>query len=247
MTDILYVSANRLEMSKESFTALIENTSWSEVRTLFIADDGSTDGTREWLEEQMEQLADYNTPVVINEAPFGGPVAAMNWYLRQTHEAYVDGETDRFAKVDNDFVVCPGWIDELLLQATLHPDVDLFGIEPMLGPPIMPPAKKRHLREARWIGGKGLMRIRAFDTCWPRPTGKNGYFGFTEFQSKHGFIKKAWVEPDLPCFGLDQLPFEPWISLTAEYVERGWQRAWNTYDTRATEYWDWWLKRKVEA
>ena len=28
-------------------------------------------------------------------------------------------------------------------------------------------------------------------------------------------IAKAWVEPDLPMFGLDQLPFEPWRSQAA--------------------------------
>ena len=51
MIDILYVGWNRLEFTKATFEALKANTDWSLVRHLHIHDDGSTDGTREWLRD----------------------------------------------------------------------------------------------------------------------------------------------------------------------------------------------------
>jgi hypothetical protein len=234
--DILYVSHNRLRMTEASFEALLENTDWSEVARLFIADDGSEDGTYEYLELASEQRC----PVEVEfaEKPFGGPVAATNWYLDR-----VSDDVQTMAKIDNDFVVCPGWLGDMLKTMTLHPELDILGFEPFVGNPTMPPFI-RGIRLAPHIGGKGLIRLRTFAHCRPRPGGLNGYFGFTEFQTKHEHITKAWVTPDLPCFGLDQLPFEPWTTLTQQYVERGWQRFWPPYDVNATDYWDWWLEAK---
>lgn len=235
MIDLLYVSFNRLELTRESFSALIENTDWNEVATIFIADDGSEDGTREYLITESEILR-HSTNVEMNERPFGGPVAAMNWYLEQPSEG-----VETFAKIDNDFVVCPGWLPEMLKVLTLNPGLDILGFEPMSGHPTMPPAMREIVR-AEHIGGKGLIRLRTFSHCRPRPAGRHGYFGFTEFQTKHPQITKAWISPDLPCFGLDQLPIPEWQKLTANYVEWGWQRAWPPYHEKATDYWDWWLK-----
>lgn len=240
MIDILYVSHNRLEMTRESFGALLQNTDWNEVAGLFIADDSSEDGTFEYLDLAVERVPD-NVEVTIYGGPFGGPVAATNWYLD-----FVSEDVETMAKIDNDFVVCPGWIGDMLKTLTRYPEIDILGFEPFVGDPKMPPAR-RDYRLAEHIGGKGLIRLRSFAHCRPRPSGHHGYFGFTEFQVKHAHLKKAWVVPDLPVFGLDQLPFEPWISLTQTYVARGWQRFWPPYDERATGYWDWWRRAEVAA
>lgn len=240
MIDILYVAHNRLEMTRESFEALLANTDWSEVSQLLIADDLSEDGTYEYLDEAMERVPEMTDVGIIHER-FGGPVAAMNRYL----DCHSEG-VQTFAKIDNDFVVCPGWLGDMLKTLTLNPGLDILGFEPFVGEPTMPPFA-RTIQDAPHIGGKGLIRLRTFSHCRPRPSGQNGYFGFTEFQTKHPHLTKAWVYPDLPCFGLDQLPFEPWVSLTQEYVERGWQRFWPPYDARATGYWDWWRRAEVPA
>lgn len=234
MIDVLYVSFNRLPLTRESFQALVDNTAWDKVATLYIADDGSTDGSREWLEDAAEDL-DGTVAVRFSDGRFGGPVAAMNWYL-DNH----DPDVDRFAKVDNDFVVCPGWLPELARQLVLHPDLQIVGTEPMVGSPTAAPLEARGIQPARHIGGKGLIRVSAFQHCRPRPSGFNGYQGFTQWQHKHPEITKAWITPDLPCFGLDQLPFEPWLSLAVEHAEVGWARRWAPYDETATGYWGWW-------
>jgi glycosyltransferase involved in cell wall biosynthesis len=248
--DILYVAFNRLEMTRESFGALLRNTHWDHVDTLYVVDDASTDGTSEWLYDQQMlwksdngPQADYGTDFILSDRKLGGPVAAMNWYLDATRD---QEHPDTFAKIDNDFVVCPGWMDIALRLHYLGSNIDIIGFEPMSGRPQMV-RKDNHaewrLNEANHIGGKGLIRKRAFERsgCRPHPHGKHGYQGFTQWQRKHPDVIKAWISPDLCCFGLDQLPFEPWNSLTTSYVQKRWQRRWGPYDSLDTTYWQWWL------
>lgn len=234
MIDILYVAYNRLEMTVESFTALTRNTNWRSVRRLYIHDDGSTDGTSEYLDAARHEV---KAETVFQRKRLKGPVSATNWYLDRA-----DGEVDRFAKIDNDFVVCMNWLSEMLKVMTAHPGIQILGTEPMTGAPtpVKRGDKSRGILEARHIGGKGIIRLSAFSHCRPRPGGFNGYQGFTQWQEKHPEITKAWITPDLPCFGLDQLPFEPWQSLAEYYEQKKWARRWGPYSEEATGYWGWW-------
>jgi glycosyltransferase involved in cell wall biosynthesis len=246
MLDILYVAYNRLELTRETFTAFTRNTNWEHVRQVFVHDDGSVDGTAEWLSEacyELNLMTDKADLALFETSRLGGPVAAMNWYLDKQTDA------DRFAKIDNDFVVCPGWLDEMARMMTAHPELDILGLEPWNPGPPQPRNLgdgcyfgSRVITPAQHIGGKGIIRKRAFEVCRPSPNGFNGYGGFTEWQMEHKYVEKAWITPDLPCFGIDQLPFEPWVSLCQEYRSRGWQRSWPTYPSDGTmnAYWDWW-------
>ncbi len=233
MIDVLFVAFNRLTYTRESYTALLENTNWDIVNRLYVHDDGSTDGTAEWLDAAPNPDVD----VVFESRRRGGPVAAMNWLLDQS-------SADQFAKVDNDFVMPPGWLDELALVQSAHPNIDIVGSEPMIGDP-RPRGRPRGIVEARHIGGKGLIRMRAFERsgCRPQPGGFNGYQGFTQWQERHPDVIKAWVSPDLQAFGLDQLPFEPWVELADRYAELEWHRRWPPYHVGAGDYWAWWQPR----
>lgn len=241
MIDVLFVGWNRLEFTKLSFQALLDNTNWNEVNCLYVHDDGSEDGTGEYLRTATYEFAE--TQSLFDNERLVGPVAATNWYLDISED-----DPDTFAKIDNDFVVCTGWLDAMLEQHYLNPDIDLYGFEPIMGKPGPVDGRKRTLTKTRHIGGKGLIRKRAFERsgCRPHAHGVGGYQGFTQWQERHPDVKKAWITPDLPCFGLDQLPFEPWQSLTAEYVEKGWQRKWQDYEWDASDYWDWWLNDDPE-
>jgi glycosyltransferase involved in cell wall biosynthesis len=228
--DILYVSFNRLAYTRESFEALIANTNWDNVDRLFVNDDGSTDGAWEYLNEAFPRV-----PVeVIGRYghPGDGPVRATNWYLDQ------ETETEIFAKIDNDFVVCPGWLNEMLDVLTQNPGLDILGFEPHVGEKI--DGEARSFRDATHIGGKGLIRRACIEDRRPTPSGRNGYQGFTQWQHLHPEVSKGWVAPDLPVFGLDQLPFEPWRSLADLYEAAGWARRWSEYDRSMGYYWDWW-------
>jgi glycosyltransferase involved in cell wall biosynthesis len=246
--DVLYVAYNRLEFTQASFQALLDNTNWGLVRWLHVHDDGSTDGTFEYLTEMVRGLdGSLGSLVSITRIDEDnrerGPVAAMNRYLAWNRGEgdgvfNADEPAEMFAKVDNDFVMPPGWLDDLHAVLSAHPDLDLLGCEPMMGL-----ADGSHVAEdARFIGGKGLMRTRAFANGEMRPHGQNGYFGFTNWQMETEAVTKAWINPDLRCFGLDQLPIPRWRKLTDIYERKGWQRRWPEYDPASHAYWDWWTE-----
>lgn len=241
MIDVLYVAYNRLAYTRESFTALLRNTDWSEVESLYVFDDASTDGTAEWLEAAVLDHADggvlADTYYRMSWARKGGPVAAMNWYLDERRDSE-DATTEMFAKVDNDFVVCPGWLREMIRQMTLHPELDLLGTEPFVGDPTPAPYGDRTITTARHIGGKGLIRLRAFRQCRPSPGGFNGYQGFTQWQEQHEQVSKAWITPDLLCFGLDQMREGPYRDLAPVYAGLDWMRMWPVYG--GDDHYSWW-------
>jgi hypothetical protein len=91
---------------------------------------------------------------------------------------------------------------------------------------------------ASHIGGVGLMRRSAFERL-PPPI-PDGRFGFTEWQHEHEPVR-GWIQPDLRMFSLDQLPLEPWLSITAAYKQvPRLQRDWSPYSKKMSYYWDWW-------
>lgn len=166
---------------------------------------------------------------------FGGPVAIMNDFLKRT-------DADVFAKIDNDTVVPPGWLGECQSVMERCPELDLLGIEVFCT--VAPASVERGYQPASYIGGIGLMRRRAFRSL-PDP---EGYFGFTAWQSRHEEVIKGWLDPALPVFLLDRLPIEPWRSLSAAYVDRGWQRKWGFYRPESKEHlWGWWLQTQAPS
>ena len=256
MIDVLYVAYNRLAFTRASFQALLDYTDWSQVARLFVNhDEGDDDGTWDYL---TDAIRDVPVPVLPRyQGTTRGPVAAMNWYLDNVSEIPCDyprhafgdcwrcrdtgrAPVEMFAKIDNDMVVCPSWLREMLTVTSTNPGLDILGMEPMAGPPATGRVE-RGFETASHIGGKGLIRTRAFDHCRPTPSGWNGYQGFTQWQNAHPDVSKGWIRPELCVFGLDQLPFEPWRSLTDEYEAAGWQRRWPEYDADMSAYWQWWL------
>lgn len=238
MIDLVYVSWNRLEYTKHSFRALLANTAWEHVAKLILADDGSTDGTREWLDEARREVPVRNHFLAGPGSRFNGPVEAMNVYLTEGRSPGIE----IVAKIDNDFVACPGWLDEMLVLLERHPDVDLLGMCPNVGPPEPCPYAKRGVRYAPFVDGNGLWRLRAFDgRPKPQRTRRDPRYGFDVWQRAHSDVVKAWAAPDLPVFCLDGLPFEPWLALAGAYVTAGWQRGWPNapYSADADAYWSW--------
>ena len=236
--DLLYVTHNRREFTEASLDALIANTNWDLVRTTYLIDDRSTDGTFELLDQIRHAIP---VETILIQDNLGGPVAAMNAYLDRAN-------ADMFAKIDSDVVVCPEWLDVMMRTLDAHPDVDALGMEPGFGGEVRPPSVARSAVPARWIGGVGLLRSRVF--ARRRPVLSERFFGLTQFWRQNA--RCAWISPDLPVFLLDHIDAEPWRSLTRSYVEKGWSREWPPYDHRTTEaYAGWWLAsdatRRMEA
>jgi hypothetical protein len=233
MIDILFLAHNRLEFTKVCLANLIANTNWSEVARIVLYDDNSTDGTREFLSR-----AEYPCATEFRFGQYASPVAVMNDYLRRD-------PTAMFAKIDSDTMVPAAWLESCLQIMYLHPRLDLLGIE-AFRPVAAGLRDDRSFDAAEFIGGIGLMRCQAFRESLPRPDGRQG---FTQWQERNKEVEKAWLNPALPVFLLDWLPREPWRSLTAEYVAKGWNRDWASifpeqcpYPEERKELWSWWCE-----
>lgn len=232
MIDILYLAHNRLEFTQATIQALRHNTDWSKVRSVLLYDDDSTDGTREFL-------ASVNLPVQTHFRPgtYGSPVAVMNDAICSLpHDATM-------AKLDNDTMVPPHWLNDCITALYADWDLDLLGIESHYE--VAPGPRSRVHAKAEYIGGIGLMRLRAFSTL-PRPS---KLYGFTAWQSLARIagaqgprgITCGWIRPSMQVFLLDRMPTEPWASLSEKYVANGWQRPWPKYDpVQQAALWSWW-------
>lgn len=223
--DLLYLAWNRLEYTRASLIALRDNTDWSRVNRLWLYDDDSEDGTAEYVMEFAASMAPLACQFL--RTKLRSPVAIMNNYLSNDCRAFW------FAKIDNDTVVPPLWLNDCLRVLQENPSVDLLGIEA-----IYPPGEgPRTAEPTDHIGGIGLMRTGAF-TELPVAAGR---MGFSDWQIKHEVVK-AWLNPGLPVILLDRLPFEPWASLGARYEKAGWQRPWQKYTEADADLWRWWRK-----
>lgn len=228
MIEMLFLACNRAEFTKASLKALFANTNWGKVSKLLVYDDASENGAREYLGGLK-----YPISAELRFGSYGSPVAIMNDYLcrMSPHDRRI------FAKIDNDVIVPPGWLDECLQVMSKHQELDLLGIE-AFNLVVAQNGRNRSYSKARFIGGIGLMRSGAFVTL-PRP---NGRYGFTAWQEQSQKVVKGWIDPSLPVFLLDRLPREPWQSLSREYIARGWQRQWSLYEEKSRDLWSWWCE-----
>lgn len=250
MIDLIYLAHGRREFTRASFRALVENTNWSLVRHLEIY----TDGHRGFPHAGgYPQLAGVEWSFHMQK--LGGPVAIMRDWLAR------DGE-EIWAKIDNDVIVPPGWLDQAvsIMQGAIR--VDLLGLEPPASRTPSPGWRGAYLPAPEFlgdyplgfapcdmIGGVGLLRRSAFaGRASLEPFGFNGVGGFSDWQMRHPEVSKAWIVPPLKLFLLDRLPLEPWVSLSREYIAAGVQRPWTAYpEAAAPDLWDWWNPAVTEA
>jgi GT2 family glycosyltransferase len=227
IVDLLYVGWNRLAFTQESFELLLRNTEWELVRELVVWDDGSTDGTAEYLREAVARVP---APTRLVETSLRSPVAVMARFIEEAAAPLV-------AKIDNDVLVPPGWLSESLAVLQAHPELSLLGIE-AIQPHAPNGPERRSYASATFVSGLALYRRAAFARTRPAPSGR--WFGFEEWQrAQKPHLGTGWIAPALPLVLLDRLPLEPWRSLTNHYVNNGWQRRWPAYAAAST-LWQWW-------
>lgn len=223
--EVLYLTFNRLHFTGLTWRLLVENTDWGLVDKLTVYDDGSEDGTLEFMRENISLC-----PVEheLRETDLRSPPAVMNHFLAERRSTF-------FAKIDNDICCPPGWLGEMLRVMRENQSLSLLGSE--VGQTKLPgEGERRRALRCSHIGGVGLMRTQTFSDLPPIPS--RGHFGFTEFQVRHN-ISRAWISPDLMMPQIDRVPVEPWLSYTQDYIDRGWNRDWGPYPRERTEYWDW--------
>jgi hypothetical protein len=290
MIDILYLAHNRLEYTKLSLDALIKNTNWDLVNSLHIyADNCNEESGKFFLHVGSEGTEvmfgnrdwPHRIQTRIRSTCLGSPVAVMKDFLSycDQRQPMAPQIAPVFAKIDNDLIVPPGWLEVASATLDRYPAVDLLGIEPYqnLARTAKPTFAQQPVTSERGeatrttgnlscrardviltdhIGGIGLFRRSAFEGRPLPPKEKvlarykelfpghddsaYAYFGLTEWQWHHADLIKAWLAPALPCFLLDHLPFEPFLSLNRAYEALGWQRkSWGLYSEDCSRLWEW--------
>lgn len=237
--DVLFLAKNRLKMTRQSLTALLKNTNWELVHALSLWDDGSTDGTAELLAEAAELLCQGPFGIWSRRTNIGTPISIAYQHAQDSGTRYV-------VKIDNDAMMAPDWLNTAVHLMERAPELEVLGLEdpvllsidrlkPSHGPNI-----PRRCKCVPWVGGLYLARRSVYeDREPPVPTGDMIHCGWTDWLQRNG-VRCAWIEPPLPVFLLDRLPFEPWLSLSAEYEAKGWQRPWEKYEPKKHAYlWQW--------
>ena len=223
--DLMFLAKDRLEFTQESLRALRANTNWSLVDEFVIYDDGSTDGTLEFL---REQAADMNAE--LRQTQLGSAVAAQNHFIERSR-------ADFAAKCDNDAMFPPRWLDISLDVLTRFPELGVLCLEER-GIKGEPPYGYQHAAE-----GDGLFVARRsiFDGR-PAPNVIRKYWGW-ETWIRQNKIKLGWLAPSIPVFLLDRVPIDPWRAWSWKYEQRGWQRplggAVQRYSMDRAYLWSW--------
>jgi hypothetical protein len=237
MTDIMFLTHNRLEFTRASLGTLLEHTNPRLVGKLSFFDDRSSDGVLQLLQDRSSSLP---FPCELRQGSWCSPVDAMAEFFRAARGPLV-------AKIDSDVMLPPGWLSDCEQIMATHPEIDVLGIEArgQSAAESAPFGVHRDPDPAEWIGGIGVFRLapilaameRVSLSC-DRRQGK--WFGWGDFQQR-AELRVAWIKPSLQVFLLDRMPMDPWRSLSDEYAARGWQRpAPYRYGPEWAGLWDWW-------
>lgn len=223
--DLRFSAKNRLKFTKESFGNLCQNTNWDLVGRFVIYDDGSTDGTFEYLSVQARI-----TGAELRQTSFGSGILVANDFISRSEAEFV-------ATLDNDAMVPPGWLDIGLEVLQNNPELQVLGLE-QRGIKGNPPYS---YRPSNSLDGLYIARQSLFEGK-SLPGAITPYEGWSQWL-KANQIQMGWLVPSLPVFLLDRIPFSPWIDLSRKYESMGWQRPLTTqarlYSSEDAYLWSW--------
>jgi glycosyltransferase involved in cell wall biosynthesis len=188
MIPVLFITFNRLEYTKKALEALF----LSRGRKIFIIDNGSTDGTVEWLQSQPWNAT---WKMTFNKTNLG-IAGAMNQFLAMTKKFEWVG------KVDNDTLVPPDWAITLrdkcvqckidILQAK-HPIIPAVANGKSFDQwvsDMKPDFRDSSIRYHHFVGGSGIIFRRSSITEIPVTEWK--LYGWRQFQRDNPKLKKAF-------------------------------------------------------
>ena len=186
---VLMITYNRLEYTKQALKALIE----SDCGTIYIIDNGSTDGTERWLKDKLISTNPDHRISCFFMYENTGIAGAMNVFLKLTADQPV------VAKVDNDTIVPPDFFNRMLpclqechiVQAKHHiiPATDPLGWHHFVKDmrEIAPGLRVNH-----FVGGSGILFDRKIVDAIPQTGWMLG--GWREFQRHRPDLIKAFYD-----------------------------------------------------
>jgi glycosyltransferase involved in cell wall biosynthesis len=219
--DLCYVAKNRLVFTQQTMWRLRKNTNWSKVRKFIVYDDGSTDGTREYLQDVIQE---YDCELRLTN--FNSGILVQNDFISRSG-------ADLVAKFDNDSMLPPGWLDAAVGVMERHPELELLGLECHGHSNPLP----YRYEPAEVLDGLFVARGNLFSGR-PLPVATSPYDGWGQWV-KDNKVRAGWLAPSIDLFLLDRVPVEPWQTLSRKYEALGWQRPWKQYDPARAGIWKW--------
>lgn len=180
MIPVLFTTYNRLDYTKEALAALLGTCE------VIVIDNGSTDGTVEWLRTQPVRL-------IVNQVN-KGVAGAMNQFLQVCDSPWA-------GKVDNDTIVKPGWAEALIHDALVY-NLDIVQAQHHI---IEAVDKRgwdglierchrlgRGVYESEFTGGSGIV----FNTAKLGTLPEDGWVlgGWNRWQLAHPEVRKGFSE-----------------------------------------------------
>jgi len=178
------ITYNRLELTKQAVASYLETVTGP--ATLFVVDNASTDGTQEWLDEN---LSSWNR-LFLGENKYPGYACNRGW-------EHAPSDTALYHRADNDFVFLPGWETHVRL---------MFSADNWLGQLGMR-TDDEELHNAHNVGGNCVIRrelwdlgLRYDERSWPAISAKVP--GYTEDSFLSPKVRKMgweWSRVKQPC------------------------------------------------
>ena len=189
---VLFTTYNRLEYTKQALPALLE----SDCTEVLAFDNGSTDGTMEYLRD-MQEKHPKKLRLFFNYKKNGIP-GAMNYFFKK----YKNSEW--LAKVDNDTVVPQNWCHEMINVMKSH-HLDIVQAKHHIIPAVCAggwsefvkqmPKLRDGLYENAFVGGSGVMIHWGFIKNFMEELKSDWLLGgWNDWQIKHSCFHKAFYE-----------------------------------------------------
>lgn len=180
MIPVLLTTYNRLEYTKAALAALLDTCE------VIVIDNGSTDGTVEWLRTQEV--------FVICNKENRGVAGAMNQFLSMIDSHWA-------GKVDNDTIVTPGWVEALVRDALKY-KLDIIQAKHHIIPEVHPQGWDGLMStctkvgdgvyESKFVGGSGIVFNTTLLGQLPEDGWKLG--GWNRWQLAHPDVRKGFSE-----------------------------------------------------
>jgi len=151
--DIIVLSYNHLQISKNFLEHFINNLPESSIRLVWV-DNGSTDGTVEFLINNVNKTNKFNSTLILSSNNLG-VIGGRN--LGYDISFSSGRKPKHLMFLDNDQYVCPGWLDQHL--SVLNNGYDLVGVEAWkLNNMFMPCRKNDKLnQDFSYVGCGGML------------------------------------------------------------------------------------------
>jgi len=214
----VFITYNRLELTKQAIESYLETVSVP--HALWVADNASTDGTQDWLRENLTK--NWMGFTLHGENRYPGRATNEAWDVAVGHDGALVAMWDaagptHFQRADNDFIFLPGWCEEVERMFSENERLGQLGLR----------TDEQELANPYNVGGNCIIRRELWDaglrweeTPWPlMPQGWSEDSYMSPAVEKMGW---QWDRVERPC--IQYLETEEYIRANEEtYYVQTWK------------------------